>query len=183
MYVNAVMALSVPARCAPYYPKCQQDRSHGDVQLTSKRKHTFPSTDSSESHGTPTSYLLAPRIAGGCDNFASVKAVRIANAIRFKSDRNHSHCDDGERESRLVQMIRRGEFQMIFDSPHCRGQAPPPPGDDCSKELDWWFSKRRVSRNRHHPENRCGLPTCRRPVPSARRCGDWTNASVLGAPQ
>src|ERR1019366_5630748 len=24
-------------------------------------------------------------------------------------------------------------------SPQCRGQAPPPPGDGCGKELDWWF--------------------------------------------
>jgi penicillin-insensitive murein endopeptidase len=26
-------------------------------------------------------------------------------------------------------------------SPQCRGQAPPPPGDGCGKELDWWFSE------------------------------------------
>jgi penicillin-insensitive murein endopeptidase len=26
-------------------------------------------------------------------------------------------------------------------SPQCRGQAPPPPGDGCGKELDWWFTK------------------------------------------
>lgn len=25
-------------------------------------------------------------------------------------------------------------------SPDCRPQAPPPPGDGCGKELDWWFS-------------------------------------------
>jgi penicillin-insensitive murein endopeptidase len=22
----------------------------------------------------------------------------------------------------------------------CRSQAPPPPGDGCGKELDWWFT-------------------------------------------
>ncbi len=26
------------------------------------------------------------------------------------------------------------------DSPDCRPQAPPPPGDGCGKDLDWWFS-------------------------------------------
>jgi len=26
-------------------------------------------------------------------------------------------------------------------NPQCRGQAPPPPGDGCGKELDWWFTK------------------------------------------
>src|SRR5215467_10556195 len=26
-------------------------------------------------------------------------------------------------------------------SPQCRGQAPPPPGDGCGKELDWWFTE------------------------------------------
>jgi penicillin-insensitive murein DD-endopeptidase len=25
--------------------------------------------------------------------------------------------------------------------PECRGQAPPPPGDGCGKELDWWFTQ------------------------------------------
>ena len=25
--------------------------------------------------------------------------------------------------------------------PECRGQAPPPPGDGCGKELDWWFTE------------------------------------------
>jgi penicillin-insensitive murein DD-endopeptidase len=25
-------------------------------------------------------------------------------------------------------------------SPQCRGQGPPPPGDGCGKELDWWFT-------------------------------------------
>jgi penicillin-insensitive murein endopeptidase len=24
--------------------------------------------------------------------------------------------------------------------PECQGQAPPPPGDGCGKELDWWFT-------------------------------------------
>jgi len=24
--------------------------------------------------------------------------------------------------------------------PECRSQAPPPPGDGCGKELDWWFT-------------------------------------------
>jgi penicillin-insensitive murein endopeptidase len=24
--------------------------------------------------------------------------------------------------------------------PGCRDQAPPPPGDGCGKELDWWFT-------------------------------------------
>ncbi len=27
------------------------------------------------------------------------------------------------------------------DSPQCRRQAPPPPGDGCGKELDWWFTE------------------------------------------
>ncbi len=26
-------------------------------------------------------------------------------------------------------------------SPQCHGQAPPPPGDGCGKELDWWFTE------------------------------------------
>jgi penicillin-insensitive murein DD-endopeptidase len=26
-------------------------------------------------------------------------------------------------------------------SPQCRPQAPPPPGDGCGKELDWWFTE------------------------------------------
>lgn len=26
-------------------------------------------------------------------------------------------------------------------SPQCREQAPPPPGDGCGKELDWWFTE------------------------------------------
>jgi penicillin-insensitive murein endopeptidase len=26
------------------------------------------------------------------------------------------------------------------DSPDCKPQAPPPPGDGCGKELDWWFT-------------------------------------------
>ena len=26
------------------------------------------------------------------------------------------------------------------DSPDCRPQAPPPPGDGCGRELDWWFT-------------------------------------------
>ncbi len=26
------------------------------------------------------------------------------------------------------------------DSPECKPQAPPPPGDGCGKELDWWFT-------------------------------------------
>ena len=26
------------------------------------------------------------------------------------------------------------------DSPACRPQAPPPPGDGCGKDLDWWFT-------------------------------------------
>jgi penicillin-insensitive murein endopeptidase len=26
--------------------------------------------------------------------------------------------------------------------PLCRDQAPPPPGDGCGKELDWWFTER-----------------------------------------
>jgi penicillin-insensitive murein endopeptidase len=25
--------------------------------------------------------------------------------------------------------------------PQCRSQAPPPPGDGCGKELDWWFTE------------------------------------------
>jgi penicillin-insensitive murein DD-endopeptidase len=25
--------------------------------------------------------------------------------------------------------------------PECRDQAPPPPGDGCGKELDWWFTR------------------------------------------
>jgi penicillin-insensitive murein DD-endopeptidase len=25
--------------------------------------------------------------------------------------------------------------------PECRGQAPPPPGDGCGRELDWWFTE------------------------------------------
>ena len=27
-----------------------------------------------------------------------------------------------------------------FGKSECRGQAPPPPGDGCGKELDWWFT-------------------------------------------
>jgi penicillin-insensitive murein endopeptidase len=25
--------------------------------------------------------------------------------------------------------------------PECRGQAPPPAGDGCGRELDWWFTE------------------------------------------
>jgi penicillin-insensitive murein DD-endopeptidase len=32
--------------------------------------------------------------------------------------------------------------------PECRPQAPPPPGDGCGKELDWWFTPEA----RHPPE-------------------------------
>ena len=29
-------------------------------------------------------------------------------------------------------------------NPQCRKQAPPPPGDGCGKELDWWFTQETV---------------------------------------
>jgi penicillin-insensitive murein DD-endopeptidase len=44
----------------------------------------------------------------------------------------------------------------------CRGQAPPPPGDGCGKELDWWFT----------PEARHPPPGPSRPL----RLGDLPRA-------
>jgi len=29
-------------------------------------------------------------------------------------------------------------------SPQCHGQTPPPPGDGCGRELDWWFTEKEL---------------------------------------
>jgi penicillin-insensitive murein DD-endopeptidase len=57
------------------------------------------------------------------------------------------------------------------DSPGCRGQAPPPPGDGCGKELDWWFTPQEL----HPPPSGLG---------KALRLGDLppTCTSLLAAP-
>jgi penicillin-insensitive murein endopeptidase len=48
-----------------------------------------------------------------------------------------------------VRPYYRHEFHMHIripcpkDSADCKGQDPPPPGDGCGKELDWWFTEAR----------------------------------------
>jgi penicillin-insensitive murein DD-endopeptidase len=55
-------------------------------------------------------------------------------------------------------------------NPRCRGQAPPPPGDGCGKELDWWFTEEAL-----HPP-----PSHRKPL----RLGDLPPAcaALVAAP-
>lgn len=42
------------------------------------------------------------------------------------------------------------------DSPACQPQAPPPPGDGCGSELDWWFQP-------HQPEHKPPAAPIRQP--------------------
>jgi penicillin-insensitive murein endopeptidase len=85
-------------------------------------------------------------------------------------------CREAGPERFWKAKIRRGASTLSFPTlgfnwpignPQCRGQVPPPPGDGCGKELDWWFTKRRFTRLRHRPEDRCGSATWRRPVSRA----------------
>jgi len=55
--------------------------------------------------------------------------------------------------------------------PECRAQAPPPPGDGCGKELDWWFTEEAL----HPPPSPPAKPLRLSDLP--RAC-----ASLVGAP-
>jgi penicillin-insensitive murein DD-endopeptidase len=57
------------------------------------------------------------------------------------------------------------------DDPQCRSQAPPPPGDGCGKELDWWFTEEAL----HPPPS---------PPPKPLRVADLprTCAALVDAP-
>jgi len=55
-------------------------------------------------------------------------------------------------------------------SPQCRRQAPPPPGDGCGRELDWWFTEEAL-----HPPPSRRKPLLLGDLPSA--C-----AAVVAAP-
>ena len=48
----------------------------------------------------------------------------------------------------------------------CHGQAPPPQGDGCGRELDWWFTEEALHPPPSPPASRCGWRICR---PLARR--------------
>jgi penicillin-insensitive murein endopeptidase len=48
-------------------------------------------------------------------------------------------------------------------NPQCRGQAPPPPGDGCGKELDWWFTEEAL----HPPPSPPRKPLRLRDLPPA----------------
>jgi penicillin-insensitive murein endopeptidase len=59
-------------------------------------------------------------------------------------------CREGGSERAWMTKIRPWwrhdyHFHVRFSCPsgnsQCRAQAPPPPGDRCGKELDWWFTK------------------------------------------
>jgi len=50
-------------------------------------------------------------------------------------------------------------------NPQCRPQAPPPPGDGCGKELDWWFTQEAL----HPPPSPPQKPLRLGDLPSA--CG------------
>jgi penicillin-insensitive murein DD-endopeptidase len=49
-----------------------------------------------------------------------------------------------------------------FGQLECRGQAPPPPGDGCGKELDWWFTP-----EAHRPAGPPGKPLLMADLPPA----------------
>ena len=49
-----------------------------------------------------------------------------------------------------------------FGQSECRGQAPPPPGDGCGKELDWWFTP-----EAHRPSGPSGKPLLMADLPPA----------------
>ena len=59
-------------------------------------------------------------------------------------------CREGGTERAWMAKIRpwwghNYHFHVRLSCPsgnlQCRGQAPPPPGDGCGKELDWWFTE------------------------------------------
>jgi penicillin-insensitive murein DD-endopeptidase len=59
-------------------------------------------------------------------------------------------CREGRPERTWIAKIRpRWGHDYHFhvrlscpsDSPQCRDQAPPPPGEGCGKDLDWWFTE------------------------------------------
>jgi len=49
-----------------------------------------------------------------------------------------------------------------YGQSECRGQAPPPPGDGCGKELDWWFTP-----EAHRPSGPPGKPLLVADLPPA----------------
>ena len=53
--------------------------------------------------------------------------------------------------------------------PECRDQAPPPPGDGCGKELDWWFTP-----EARHPPRGPAKPLLMADLPPA--CGKLVSA-------
>jgi penicillin-insensitive murein endopeptidase len=49
-----------------------------------------------------------------------------------------------------------------YGQAECRGQAPPPPGDGCGRELDWWFTP-----EAHRPSGPPGKPLLMADLPAA----------------
>src|SRR5581483_724606 len=58
-------------------------------------------------------------------------------------------CREGGNDRDWLRLIRpwwqhREHFHVRLSCPaadgECRNQPPPPPGDGCGKELDWWFT-------------------------------------------
>jgi penicillin-insensitive murein endopeptidase len=62
-------------------------------------------------------------------------------------------------------------------SPQCRGQAPPPRGDGCGKELDWWFTEKAL----HPPRSAARKPLRLGNLPPA--CAALVAAPAGQAPQ
>src|SRR3984893_8211961 len=61
------------------------------------------------------------------------------------------------------------------DSPTCKPQAPPPAGDGCGKDLDWWFSDAVLHPKPSPQPEPPGTPKTRASLPTACR-------AVLNAP-
>lgn len=99
-----------------------------------------------------------------------VERVLVNHAIKRALCRRHA----GEAWLRRVRPWRGHDQHMHVrigcpaDSPDCRDQAPPPPGDGCDASLDWWLS----------PEARRPMP--RPPGPAPRLPAAC--AAILGAP-
>jgi penicillin-insensitive murein endopeptidase len=81
-------------------------------------------------------------------------------------------CHEGEPDQAWMAKIRpwwghNYHFHVRLScpdsNPQCRGQAPPPPGDGCGKDLDWWFTKEA----RHPPPLPPQKPLRLRDLPSA----------------
>ena len=62
-------------------------------------------------------------------------------------------------------------------SPQCREQAPPPPGDGCGKQLDWWFTEKAL----HPPPSAPRKPLRLDDLPLA--CTALVTAPAGSAPQ